>query len=277
MDKITPVVKQLLIINVLFFIGSGFIDAKLGANFANDLFAMHYLESNKFEWWQPLTHMFMHGSLGHIFFNMFALYSFGSTLEHFWGGKRFLFFYISCGLGAVLVQSSVNYYQLQQTLADASTLNLSPATLHKILNIDFIDTTQILPDVFKSGLQNILEKTNQWSLINQSVFDSLFKGALQVYSAMLGASGAVYGLLIAFAFMFPQAQLGLMFIPVPIPAKYFVPAIVAIDVFLGLKGESLFGSGGTGVAHFAHVGGALFGFIIMWSWRNNKFDHSRWN
>ena len=277
MEKITPVVKQLLIINVLFFVGSEFLNVKLGANFATDLFAMHYLESTKFEWWQPLTHMFMHGSLGHIFFNMFALYSFGSTLEHFWGGKRFLFFYISCGLGAVLVQSSINYFQLQQTLADASSLNLSKATLHQILNIDFIDSTQILPEVFKSGLQNILEKTNQWSLVNQSIFDSLLKGALEINSAMLGASGAVYGLLIAFAFMFPQAQLGLMFIPVPIPAKYFVPAIVALDVFLGLKGESLFGSGGTGVAHFAHVGGALFGFIIMWSWRNNKFNHNRWN
>ena len=277
MDKITPVVKQLLIINVLFFVGSEFINAKLGAGFANDLFAMHYLESNKFEWWQPLTHMFMHGSLGHIFFNMFALYSFGSTLEHFWGGKRFLFFYISCGLGAVLVQSSINYFQLQQTLADASSLNLSKATMHQILNIDFIDNTQILPEVFKSGLQNVLDKTSQWSLVNQSIFDSLFKGALEINSAMLGASGAVYGLLIAFAFMFPQAQLGLMFIPVPIPAKYFVPAIVALDVFLGLKGESLFGSGGTGVAHFAHVGGALFGFLIMWSWRNNKFNHNRWN
>ena len=277
MDKITPVVKQLLIINILFFVGSGFVDAKLGVGFANDIFAMHYLESDKFEWWQPITHMFMHGGLGHIFFNMFALYSFGSTLEHFWGGKRFLFFYISCGLGAVLVQSTVNYYQLQQTLADANNLNLSKNTLHQVLNIDFIEGTKFSIELFKNSLQSILNKTNQLNLVNQSSFDALFKGAKEINSSMLGASGAVYGLLIAFAFMFPQAQLGLMFIPVPIPAKYFVPAIVALDVFLGLKGESLFGSGGTGVAHFAHVGGALFGFIIMWSWRNNKFNHNRWN
>lgn len=277
MEKITPVVKQLLVINILFFVGSQFVDAKLGAGVANDLFAMHYLESDKFEWWQPLTHMFMHGGIGHIFFNMFALYSFGSTLEHFWGGKRFLFFYISCGLGAVLVQSTINYLQLQQTLAEAASLNLSVDTLHQIVNINFVEGNRFVPEIFKNNLQTILEKTNQWNLITQSSYNALFNSALQIYSSMLGASGAVYGLLIAFAFMFPQAQLGLMFIPVPIPAKYFVPAIVALDVFLGLKGDSLFGGGGTGVAHFAHVGGAFFGFLIMWSWRKNKFDHKRWN
>ena len=277
MDKITPVVKQLLIVNILFFVGSQFVDSKLGAGFANDLFAMHYLESDKFEWWQPVTHMFMHGGLGHIFFNMFALYSFGSTLEHFWGGKRFLFFYISCGLGAVLVQSTINYYQLQQTLAEASSLNLSKTTLHQILNINFIEGNHFSFDLFKTALQTILEKTNQFGMVNQNIFNSLFKSAAEINGSMLGASGAVYGLLIAFAFMFPQAQLGLMFIPVPIPAKYFVPAIVGLDVFLGLKGESIFGSGGTGVAHFAHVGGALFGLIIMWSWRNNRFNQNRWN
>ena len=277
MDRITPVVKQLLIINILFFVGSQFVDSKLGSGFANDLFAMHYLESDKFDWWQPLTHMFMHGGLGHIFFNMFALYSFGATLEHFWGGKRFLFFYISCGLGAVLVQSTINYYQLQQTLADASSLNLSKSALHQILNINFIEENHFSFELFKSGLQSILQQTNQANLINQSNFNALFKGAAEINGSMLGASGAVYGLLIAFAFMFPQAQLGLMFIPVPVPAKYFVPAIVALDVFLGLKGESLFGSGGTGVAHFAHVGGAFFGLLIMWSWRNNKFNQNRWN
>lgn len=277
MDKVTPVVKQLLIINILFFVGSEFVNAKLGGNFANDIFAMHFLESDKFEFWQPVTHMFMHGGLGHIFFNMFALYSFGSTLEHFWGGKRFLFFYISCGLGAVLVQSTINYFQLQQTLADAASLNLSKESLHQILNINFIDGDKFSFELFKEALEPILNKSNQLSFINQANFSALFKGAMEINSSMLGASGAIYGLLIAFAFMFPQAQLGLMFIPIPIAAKYFVPGIVALDVFLGLKGDSFFGGGGTGVAHFAHVGGALFGFLIMWSWKNKKFNHNRWN
>lgn len=92
----------------------------------------------------------------------------------------------------------------------------------------------------------------------------------------VGASGAIYGLLVAFAFMFPNAELMMLFIPVPIKAKYFVPGIVAVDIILGLKGESLFG-GGSGIAHFAHVGGALFGFLLMWYWKKNQFNNNRWN
>ena len=275
--EITPVVKQLLILNVLFFIGTELIKMKFGTDIATDTFAMHYVESDKFEFWQPISHMFMHGGLGHIFFNMFALYSFGSTLEHFWGGKRFLFFYISCGLGAVLLQSSINYFQLQQTLAGANGLHLSQNTMHQVLNVDFIQGNYFNKEAFKNAIQPILEQAGKWNMIQQTSFDSLFKSAMAVNGAMLGASGAIYGLLIAFAFMFPNAQLGLMFIPIPIPAKYFVPAIVGIDVFLGLKGESLFGDGGTGVAHFAHVGGAISGFLIMWLWRNNKFNTNRWH
>ncbi len=273
MNQITPVVKQLLIINVLFFIGSQYLGSRFGESYAYDILAMHYPESDNFKFWQPLTHMFMHGGIAHIFFNMFALYSFGSTLEHFWGGKRFLFFYISCGLGAVLVQTGVNYYQLHQTLADASNLNLSKDVLHQILNVDFVDGNHYTSDLLQKAIQPILEKNGKWNLMTKESFKALFNAAIEIKGSMVGASGAIYGLLIAFAFMFPQAKLGLMFIPVPIAAKYFVPGLLLIDLFLGLKGESLFGGGGTGVAHFAHIGGAIFGFIIMWSWRNNKFNH----
>ena len=93
----------------------------------------------------------------------------------------------------------------------------------------------------------------------------------------VGASGAIYGLLTAFAFMFPNAELALLFIPVPIKAKYFVPGLIFLDLFLGFKGSSIFGSGGTGIAHFAHVGGAITGFIMMWYWKNNSFNNRRWN
>ena len=166
MNQITPVVKQLLIINVLFFIGTNFV----GAQTAYSLLALFSFESPNFQWYQLLTHMFMHGGLGHIFFNMFALYSFGSTLEQFWGGKKFLFFYISCGLGAGIINNLVNQYFLHD-----------------------------------------------------------------VFSVALGASGAIYGLLVAFGFMFPSAELGIMFIPIPVKAKYFIPGLIAVDVFLGLK------------------------------------------
>jgi membrane associated rhomboid family serine protease len=205
--NITPVVKQLLIINIIFFIGS-----VLNEDFTLKMFALFPFENPNFHWYQLFTHMFIHGGISHIFFNMFALYSFGSALEHFWGGKKFLFFYISCGLGAAISNNLINQY--------------------------------LLNDVF---------------------------------SIAVGASGAIYGLLVAFAFMFPNAELALMFIPIPIKAKYFVPGILAIDLFLGLKGQSIFGAGSTGIAHFAHIGGALTGFIMMWYWKKNQFNNKRWN
>ena len=106
--RMTDMVKHLLIINIIFFVGSYI------APQAQDLLALHYFENDRFRLWQPLTHMFMHGGIGHIFFNMFALIMFGSTLEQFWGGKKFLFFYISCGLGAMLLHTAVNYYSVHE-------------------------------------------------------------------------------------------------------------------------------------------------------------------
>ena len=131
-------------------------------------------------------------------------------------------------------------------------------------------------DLFESAVKPILEKAGKWDQINDENFKSLFYSAMQVDSKMVGASGAIYGLLVAFAFMFPEAQLGLMFIPVPVKAKYFVPGLLMVDLFLGFKGNSIFG-GGTGIAHFAHVGGAIIGFIMMWYWKKNSFNNKRWN
>ncbi|WP_309607852.1 rhomboid family intramembrane serine protease [Flavobacterium sp.] len=206
MREITPVVKQLLIINILFFVGTQILQDK-----AYMYFALFPFNNPNFQIWQLLTHMFMHGGIMHIAFNMFALYSFGSMLESIWGNKKFLFFYISCGLGAGIMQNLINLY---------------------------------------TG---------------------------DIMTSAVGASGAIYGLLVAFAFMFPDAQLAMMFIPVPIKAKYFVPGILAIDLFLGIKGNSIFGGSGTGIAHFAHIGGALIGFIMMWYWKKNSFNNRRWN
>ena len=117
---------------------------------------------------------------------------------------------------------------------------------------------------------DVLERLN----LSSSDFSLLFQAAVKNQSQAVGASGAIYGLLVAFAFMFPNAELSLMFIPVPIKAKYFVPVIVLIDLFSGVTGYSIFGGG---VAHFAHVGGALFGFLMMWYWKKNQFDKNRWD
>ena len=250
MMNITPVVKQLLIINIIFFIGSQIPDTH-----AYDLFSEFYHENPGFRIWQPLTSMFMHANVMHIAFNMFALYSFGSALEHFWGGKKFLFFYISCGLGATLLNGLVNYYQYHHGLTLLQEANVSHDAIMAIVKEGKYDT-KILDNVPLSTLEDMFSAFN---------------------SRTLGASGAVYGLLVAFAFMFPNAQLGIMFIPIPFKAKYFVPGLLLIDLFLGFKGQSIFGGGSTGIAHFAHIGGAITGFIMMWFWKKNQFNKNRWN
>ena len=219
----------------------------------------------------------MHGGIGHIFFNMFALYSFGSNLEYIWGGKKFLFFYISCGLGAALLHCVVNYLQIQNILSSVSDLNLSHQILNKILSVNFDDGINYRADLFESGIKPILVENHKWQLINQGNFKTLFDAAIEFDSKAVGASGAIYGLLVAFAFMFPEATLGLLFIPVPIKAKYFIPGLLVIDLVLGVSGKSIFGGNGTGIAHFAHIGGAITGFIMMWFWKKNQFNDKRWD
>lgn len=245
MNNMTDTVKQVLILNILFFIGAQFVPQ------ATDLLALQYFESDKFKLWQPISHMFMHGDLMHIFFNMFALVSFGSALEHFWGPKKFLFFYFSCGIGAALIHSGINYYHFHDGL---NTLVLNGFKETEILNL-------INEGKFMTSWQAVL---------SPNTFENMI-GAL---TPTVGASGAIYGLLVAFAFMFPNAELALLFIPVPIKAKYFVPGIVLLDLFSGVTGYSIFGGG---IAHFAHVGGALFGFLMMWYWKKNQFSKNRWD
>ena len=252
MMRMTETVKQLLIINIIFFIGSQFV-----AN-AYPLFSLYYPENPNFRIWQPLTSMFMHApmpNLMHIVFNMFALVSFGAALEHYWGTKKFIFFYISCGLGAALLHIGVNYF-----------------TFHHVLNL-LVENGQDKAEILKILAEGKYD-TNWQNIIPLSDFNSLMGSYL---GTAVGASGAIYGLLTAFAFMFPMAELGIMFIPIPIKAKYFVPGIIAIDLFLGFKGSSLFGAGGTGIAHFAHVGGAITGFLMMWYWKKNQFNKNRWD
>jgi membrane associated rhomboid family serine protease len=220
--------------------------------------------------------MFMHApfpNIAHILFNMFALYSFGSALEHFWGGKKFLFFYISCGLGAALLHSGVNYYEIHSLLSNVASLNLSTSDIRLLLNADYSSLFDEKGQMMAGEIKTILERVQ----CSQQQFNTIVEASMVSKSTVVGASGAIYGLLVAFAFMFPNAELALLFIPVPIKAKYFVPGILAIDLFLGFKGQSIFGAGSTGIAHFAHVGGALTGFLMMWIWKKNQFNRNRWN
>ncbi len=265
--QMTDTVKHILIINILLFVGKFFVID------LNDQLALHSFYDNRFQWWQLITHIFMHGGVFHIAFNMFALVSFGSTLEQFWGAKKLLFFYFSCGLAAAFMQSGVNAYQVHQVMNTMLDLGIDHEQMSKILNLKFVVGDVYDGSIFEEGLRQILG--SDISKINQSSFELLYRTAVDVQTPMVGASGAIYGLLVAFAFLFPEAKLAMLFIPVPIAAKYFVPGIIAIDLFLALKGNSLFGSGN--IAHFAHIGGAVMGFFIMYYWKKSQFNKNRWN
>jgi len=176
-------------------------------------------------------------------------------------------------MGAALIHTAMNFYQIHSILDSVANLNFTKSEINTLLNMDFKTTFDENGKLVAENIKVILSKVH----CNQTQFNLIMEAAANSQTPAVGASGAIYGLLVAFGFMFPDAQLGLMFIPIPIKAKYFIPGLIGIDLFLGFKGQSIFGGNGTGVAHFAHVGGAIFGFIIMWIWKQNQFNKNRWN
>lgn len=211
-QNIPTVVKNIIIINVLFFIAS----QVLPENF-DSMMAGYFFSSDNFRPWQLVTHMFMHANMAHLFFNMYGLYLFGSVLENQWGSKRFLIYYLVCGLGAYFLHEGINYVEIQNMLAEYNT--------HPTLEL-------------KQNLSN------------------------SINTPVVGASGAVFGLLLAFGMLYPNTQLFLLFPPIPIKAKYFVIAYGAIELVMGLQNSS-----SDNVAHFAHIGGMIFGFLLLLFWK----------
>ena len=245
MGRITEIVKHLLIINIIFFFASSVL-----GEIMYDLFAMHYPNNPNFFIWQPITHMFMHGDLTHIMFNMFGLWMFGTPLEQMWGKQKFIFFYISAGLGAVLLQTIIYHIDV--------------LSVNKILSEYGLSKGEI--DLFyETGRLNT-------SLIQSIGEDRLFSGIQSFKALMVGASGALYGILVAFAMLFPNVQLMLLFPPIPVRAKYLVPILILFDLFFGFTSYSV-----GPIAHFAHIGGAITGFIMMWYWKKNNFNNKRWD
>tara|TARA_B100000780_G_scaffold139548_1_gene97750 strand:- start:4020 stop:4757 length:738 start_codon:yes stop_codon:yes gene_type:complete len=245
MRVIPETIKQLIIINILFYIGSQFL-----GNISYDILALHYFSNDKFIFSQLVTHMFMHGSISHIFFNMFGLYMFGSPLVQMWGNKKFLFFYFSAGLGAAGLQLFVYHIEIQ--------------SIFSVLEVNGLSF---------SSFKNILSEGSYNTSILQYVDQNSIASAYSAYnSTLVGASGAIYGVLVAFAFSFPNSELMLLFLPVPIKAKFFVPGLILIDLFFGVSSYSV-----GPIAHFAHVGGALAGLIMVWYWKRNQFNDNRWN
>jgi len=244
MNRISPTVKQLLIINIIFYFGSSF---SLNTDFIYSLFSLHFPENPEFMFWQLITHMFMHGGFLHLAFNMFALWMFGSAIESIFGSKRFLFFYITCGLGAAIAQIGLLYYNFY-------------TELDLITNSGFITSSEVLNDLNqgKYALYN-----GQPLKINTSFF-----------ATMVGASGAIFGILVAFGMFFPESKLMLVFFPVPVKAKFFIPALILLDLFSAITGQAIFSPSNT--AFVAHLGGALTGFLIMYYWKRNQFNQNRW-
>jgi len=244
MGRITDTVKHLIIINVVFFVAS-----KTFGNQAYDLLSIWFPENENFKVWQVFTHMFMHHPTFyfHILMNMLGLWMFGTPLEQMWGKKKFLFFYFSAGLGATLLPLLFDYYQFNSSLDQLVLAGFEKSEIIALLNNSQYDT--------------------RWATAIGDVNVAKFNAAFM--SSSIGASGAVMGLLAAYGISFPNAKMALIFLPIPIAAKYFIPVLLAYEIISGFTGgSSMFG---VNVGHFAHVGGALTGGIIAWYWKKNQF------
>ncbi len=228
-----PVVKNIILINVLMLL----VDYAAQSVFGMDLtmiLGLYFPKSEHFMPVQIVTHMFMHGGFWHLFFNMYALYIFGQVLENVWGPKRFFIYYMVCGLGAAFIHESVILFQYTKLMNV-----ISPEQLQLVLNegTTYFNQGKVFTDDTMKSLQLLLNVPT------------------------VGASGAVFGILLAFGVLFPNTQLMLLIPPIPIKAKYFVLIYGAIELYLAVTQP------GSNIAHAAHLGGMLFGYILIRYWR----------
>jgi len=231
-----PIVKNLIFLNVIMLLATYAAGSVFEIDL-NRLLGIYFVKSDQFRPFQIITHMFMHGGFTHIFFNMFALYMFGQVLEQVWGPKRFLVYYLVTGLGAMVIHEAVMGFQY-----------------YRIMNV-----------ISPVDLQEVLDNGGTYLIQGKGYIDPVMK-ELQalLYTPTVGASGAVFGVLLAFGVLFPNTQLMLLFPPIPIRAKYFVMIYGGIELYLAIKQP------GSQVAHAAHLGGMLFGYILIRIWRNTS-------
>jgi membrane associated rhomboid family serine protease len=228
-----PVVKNIILLNVLMYL----VDLAAKSVFGMDLamvLGLYFPKSEQFMPVQIVTHMFMHGGFWHLFFNMYALFIFGGVLENVWGPKRFFIFYIVCGLGAAFTHETVIAFQYNHLIQ-----NLSPENLQLVLNdgTAYFNEGKVFTDPTMQSFQLLLN------------------------TPTVGASGAIFGVLLAFGVLFPNTQLMLLFPPIPIKAKYFVMFYGALELYLAVT------TPGSNIAHAAHLGGMLFGYLLIRYWR----------
>lgn len=202
-----------------------------------------YPFSPNFKTWQIITHMFMHGSIMHILFNMLTLYSFGPILEQSLGEKKYLILYFISGIGAFVLFNLWNFYEVQQISTQLANANINVSEIYA-----------------KSNLSQF--NFNPAPYLNNEEALNLY---YTLTSPMVGASGAIFGVIAAFGTLYPDSKIMIMFIPVPVKVKYILPVILVVSVFLGISGNV------GGIAHFAHVGGALVGFLLAWIWKKHLY------
>ncbi len=233
-NAIPPVVKNLIIINAIMLFATYMLGMK-GIDLTSTL-GLHYFESSEFRPYQLVSHMFMHAGIMHLVFNMFALWMFGRVLESVWGPKRFFIYYFVTGLGAAALHTFVNFLEFQYLAG-----KMLPETVEMVMTQG--------TEIFKQGKN----------------FSDPMAGKLNLLLNIptVGASGAVFGILLGFGMLFPNTQLMLLFPPIPIKAKYFVIGYGAIELFSGIANP------GSNIAHFAHLGGMLFGFILIKYWNRS--------
>jgi membrane associated rhomboid family serine protease len=242
-----PVVKNLLIANAVFFIATYVVRSTYNVDL-NYLLGLHYFQSADFKPYQLITYMFMHGSIMHILLNMFALWMFGNAIENLWGAKRFLIFYFVCGIGAGLTQELVQYFYFHH--------------IHQVLEVfstapNDSDFSAIALKYF--GLEVSGGSPDKWVPYLMNVYQQAMSEAVTI-----GASGAVFGILLAFGMIFPNTLLYVYF-AIPIKAKYFVIIYGLIELF-----SAAYNRPGDDVAHYAHLGGMVFGFILIMIWRRKR-------
>lgn len=240
-NNLTRITKGLLIINIAVFA----ITNLFNSDFFYTQLSAYYPMSPNFKAWQIITHMFMHANFMHILFNMIGLISFGPVLENVLGEKKFFYFYFASGLGAFVLFNMVNFYQINQLIHAVEASGINPA------------------DIF---IKSKIGYTGDLSSINTPESVALFR-ALKI--PMVGASGAIFGVVTAFAILFPNSKLFIMPIPIPIKAKYILTVVIIGSIYLGI--QQMNNENGDNVAHFAHLGGALVGFIWVTIWRKNRF------
>ncbi len=266
-----PVVKNLLIINGLMLLATYAFAASTGIDL-RDILGLHLPGSEKFQIYQVVSYMFMHGDLTHLLFNMFAVWLFGSSIENTWGSKRFLTYYVLTGFGAAFLHYVILYIDIAPTINAIEALIINPEAAsifaflegHQLLlsSDRFPEITRAYIDFNQNGLSTLsYDPQNEAALREARNFFSSYLEHYKSLPNVVGASGSLFGILIAFGMMFPNVRMYLLFLPIPIKAKWLVTAYGVAELF------SAFQDNGDNVAHFAHLGGMLFGFLIIKFWQ----------